>query len=96
MLSLCYILVVKSNTVSRACILCFQLAKSHGNVFATDAILATLMCCNRSVYSWDIVVQRVGKKLFFDKRDDSEFGKPSQSQRLLNIVLQALPLDMID
>lgn len=42
-------------------------------MFATDAILATLMCCTRSVYSWDIIVQRVGKKLFFDKRDDSEF-----------------------
>ena len=53
--------------------LIFQLAKSEGNVFATDAILATLMCCTRSVYSWDIIVQRVGKKLFFDKRDDSEF-----------------------
>ena len=54
---------------------CVQLAKTQGNVFATDAILATLMCATRSVYSWDIVVQKVGKKLFFDKRDDSEFGK---------------------
>ncbi|KAL3876087.1 hypothetical protein ACJMK2_033968 [Sinanodonta woodiana] len=50
-----------------------QLAKSQGNVFATDSILATLMACTRSVYSWDIIVQRVGNKLFFDKRDDSEF-----------------------
>jgi translation initiation factor 3 subunit D len=50
-----------------------QLAKTQGNVFATDAILAALMCCCRSSYSWDVVVQRVGKKLFFDKRDDSEF-----------------------
>ncbi|XP_006823996.1 eukaryotic translation initiation factor 3 subunit D isoform X2 [Saccoglossus kowalevskii] len=46
---------------------------SKGNVFATDIILATLMCCTRSVYSWDVVVQHVGGKLFFDKRDDSEF-----------------------
>ncbi|XP_070581270.1 eukaryotic translation initiation factor 3 subunit D-like [Ptychodera flava] len=46
---------------------------SKGNVFATDIILATLMCCNRSVYSWDVVVQHVGGKLFFDKRDESEF-----------------------
>ncbi|XP_077979592.1 eukaryotic translation initiation factor 3 subunit D-like isoform X2 [Glandiceps talaboti] len=46
---------------------------SKGNVFATDIILATLMCCNRSVYSWDVVVQHVGGRLFFDKRDDSEF-----------------------
>ncbi|CAH1795586.1 unnamed protein product [Owenia fusiformis] len=50
-----------------------RLAKTEGNVFATDTILATLMCCTRSTYSWDIVVQRVADKLFFDKRDDSEF-----------------------
>lgn len=51
-----------------------NLAKTHGNVYATDSILATLMCCTRSQYSWDIVAQRVGKnKLFFDKRDDSQF-----------------------
>lgn len=52
-----------------------QLAKTQGNVFATDAILATLMCCTRSVNSWDIIVQRVGNKLFFDKRDSSDFGE---------------------
>ncbi|KAK5884536.1 hypothetical protein CesoFtcFv8_018347 [Champsocephalus esox] len=50
-----------------------KLAKTQGNVFATDAILATLMCCTRSVNSWDIIVQRVGNKLFFDKRDNSDF-----------------------
>ncbi|XP_013417569.1 eukaryotic translation initiation factor 3 subunit D-like isoform X2 [Lingula anatina] len=50
-----------------------KLAKSKGNVFATDVILATIMCCTRSTYSWDIVAQRVGNKLFLDKRDDSEF-----------------------
>ncbi|KAF0902959.1 hypothetical protein E2562_022599 [Oryza meyeriana var. granulata] len=41
-------------------------------VFATDAILAALMCAPRSVQSWDIVIQRVGNKLFFDKRDGSQ------------------------
>jgi len=46
---------------------------SKGNVFGTDAIISTLMCCTRSIHSWDIIVQRVGKKLFFDKRDDSAF-----------------------
>jgi len=44
-----------------------------GNVFGTDAIISTLMCSTRSVASWDVIVQRVGKKLFFDKRDDSAF-----------------------
>jgi len=35
-----------------------QLSKTSGcKVFATDAILATLMTCARSKYSWDVVVQ---------------------------------------
>ena len=46
---------------------------SVGNVFATDAILSTLMAAPRSVYSWDIVVDRVGSKLFLDKRDHTQF-----------------------
>merc|ERR1719219_2495711 len=52
-----------------------KLAKSHpdANVFATDTILATLMSCNRSIYSWDIVVQKIGGKIFLDKRDNTEF-----------------------
>ncbi|XP_040567877.1 eukaryotic translation initiation factor 3 subunit D isoform X1 [Lepeophtheirus salmonis] len=53
-----------------------KLSKSHpeANVFATDIILATLMCAHRSVYSWDIVVQKIGDKIFLDKRDNTEFG----------------------
>lgn len=58
------------------------MAKTQGNVFATDAILATLMCCTRSVNSWDIIVQRVGNKLFFDKRDNSDFGECANNLNL--------------
>ncbi|CAM9000737.1 unnamed protein product [Rhodiola kirilowii] len=47
-------------------------SEDRATVFATDTILSTLMCAPRSVYSWDIVVQRVGNKLFFDKRDGSQ------------------------
>lgn len=50
-----------------------MLSKSHGNVYATDAILATIMCCTRSNYSWDIVIEKIGDKLFMDKRDNTEF-----------------------
>lgn len=50
-----------------------QLSKTEGNVFATDSIISTLMCCSRSVYPWDIVVSKVGGKIFLDKRDESEF-----------------------
>eukprot|EP01132_Coremiostelium_polycephalum_P006782 gene6782-8414_t len=41
---------------------------AQGTVYATDTILATLMTAHRSVYSWDIVVIRVGRKLFFEMR----------------------------
>merc|ERR1712013_274817 len=47
--------------------------ETTANVFATDAILATLMCASRSAYSWDIVVQKIGGKVFLDKRDNTEF-----------------------
>lgn len=44
-------------------------------MFGTDVVISTLMAASRSVYSWDIVVQRVQNKLFFDKRSKSELGK---------------------
>ncbi|KAL7544417.1 hypothetical protein ACHAWF_007797 [Thalassiosira exigua] len=48
--------------------------EGKGTVFATDAILAHLMTCPRSVYPWDIVVQKLPTgALFFDKRDASQF-----------------------
>ena len=48
--------------------------EGKGTVFATDAILAHLMTCPRSIYPWDIVVQKLPTgALFFDKRDASQF-----------------------
>ena len=45
-----------------------------GNVFVTDSILSHLMTCTRSVYPWDLVVQKLPNgTLFFDKRDNSSF-----------------------
>ena len=31
------------------------------------------MTCGRSNYSWDVVVDKIGDKIFFDKRDNSDF-----------------------
>ena len=46
----------------------------NGNVFITDSILAHLMTCTRSVYPWDVVIQKLPNgTLFFDKRDNSQF-----------------------
>jgi translation initiation factor 3 subunit D len=48
--------------------------ENAGNVFATDAILSHLMASPRSVYPWDIIVQKLPNgALFFDKRDNSQF-----------------------
>merc|ERR1740138_655939 len=41
-------------------------------VIATDHVLACLIAAARSVYSWDIVVTKIGNKLIFDKRDGSQ------------------------
>jgi len=40
-------------------------------VVATDSILAVLMAAGRSVYSWDILVKKIGDKIILDKRDHS-------------------------
>jgi translation initiation factor 3 subunit D len=44
-----------------------------GQVFVTDAVLAHLMTCTRSVYPWDLVIQKLpGGTMFIDKRDNSQ------------------------
>jgi translation initiation factor 3 subunit D len=51
-----------------------QLAeKKEGKIFATDSILSVLMCAPRSVNSWDIVIERRGDQVFFDKREGGAF-----------------------
>ncbi|CAG8476433.1 4107_t:CDS:10 [Funneliformis caledonium] len=53
-----------------------QLARDNeATVFATDSILSLLMCAPRSVYPWDIVINRIGNKLFFDKRSNGVYDK---------------------
>ena len=49
--------------------------EDEGNVFATDAVLAHLMTCARSVYPWDIVITYMpGGSIFLDVRDALEFS----------------------
>lgn len=59
--------------------------EEQGTVFATDAILAHLMTCPRSVFPWDIVVQKLPSgAIFFDKRNDSKFDYLSVSETAHN------------
>jgi translation initiation factor 3 subunit D len=45
---------------------------SGGTVFATDQVLALLLTATRSVVPWDIIVHKLGDKIFLDKRDGVE------------------------
>ncbi|KAJ2451008.1 hypothetical protein EV183_003902 [Coemansia sp. RSA 2336] len=49
-------------------------------VFATDTVLATLMAATVSSSAWDVVVNRVGDKLFLDKRDGGPLDFPSVNE----------------
>ncbi|BGP05072.1 Eukaryotic translation initiation factor 3 subunit D [Rhodotorula toruloides] len=55
-------------------------AKDRGRVFVTDNILSMLMCAQRSVYPWDMVLTREGDKLFIDKREGGPFDYPSVNE----------------
>merc|ERR1712001_567044 len=73
-----------------------KLVKSEpkANVFVTDAILATLMCAGRSAYSWDIVVQKIGGKVFLDKRDNRVVGCCHSVEDPVNPLQRLLVLDV--
>lgn len=49
-------------------------------VFTTDAVLATLMCAPRSVYSWDIVVTHDGDTLWLDSRPGGSIDRLSVNE----------------
>lgn len=48
-------------------------ASEIGDIFTTDAILSQLMAAPRSVFSWDIVIEKVNGMVFLDKREGSSF-----------------------
>lgn len=44
-------------------------SSDRAKVYTTDSILSMIMCAQRSVYPWDIVLTREGDKLWMDKRE---------------------------
>jgi translation initiation factor 3 subunit D len=44
-----------------------------GDIYATDAILSHLMASPRSVYSWDITIEKIKGGIYLDKRENSLF-----------------------
>jgi len=65
--------------------------KDTATVYTTDVILSVLMCAPRSVYPWDIVVNREGNKLFFDKREGGPFDTVTVNENAADPPVDPLP-----
>lgn len=69
--------------------------ENAATIFATDAIISLLMCTTKSVNPWDIIINKSGDKVFFDKRDggpldfltvdENAIDPPSESSDKSNI-----------
>lgn len=69
--------------------------ENAATIFATDSIIALLMCTTKSVNPWDIIINKSGNQIFFDKRDggpldyvtvdENSFEPPSDSTDKTNI-----------
>ena len=70
----------RSVTASEDPILRKMADAGEANVFFTNNALTALMCTQRSVYSWDIIITRRGKQLWFDKRPDSVLDRESVNE----------------
>ncbi|KAI8817732.1 eukaryotic translation initiation factor 3 subunit D [Fimicolochytrium jonesii] len=64
--------------------------RSEGvTVYATDNVLATIMCATRSVYSWDIIINKQDNKIFLDKRDGGVFDFVSVNENAADPPMEA-------
>ena len=48
--------------------------KKKGNIYTTDNVISAIMCCERSKYSFDIIVNKIGDTIFLDERGDGLAG----------------------
>ncbi|KAG0345526.1 hypothetical protein BG004_003632 [Podila humilis] len=55
-------------------------AEGEQRVFATDSIIGVLMTAPRSVYPWDIVINRTADKVIFDTREGSQLDYVSVNE----------------
>lgn len=60
-------------------------------VFTTDSVISQLMCANRSIYSWDIIVTKKDGIISFDKRENSSIDRVTVDENA-----QEAPSDLND
>ncbi|KAJ9627269.1 hypothetical protein H2203_003731 [Taxawa tesnikishii (nom. ined.)] len=63
--------------------------KNEATVFTTDNILSMLMCAPRSVYSWDLIINRQGNKIFIDKRDGSTIDRVTVNENAADAPMES-------
>ncbi|CAG8527172.1 6176_t:CDS:10 [Paraglomus brasilianum] len=74
-----------------------QLAKNKAaTIFATDTILSVLMCATRSVYPWDIVINKTGNQLFFDRRDTGLYDLFTVNENAADPPMESADKDSIN
>jgi hypothetical protein len=44
-------------------------------VVCTDTVISALLCCTKSIYSWDMIITKKNNLLVFDKRSGGPLGK---------------------
>lgn len=62
--------------------------RDEATIFATDNVLSMLMCAPRSVYSWDIIIQKQGGKIFIDKREGSSVDAVTVNENAADAPLE--------
>lgn len=62
--------------------------KDEATIFATDNILSMLMCAPRSVYSWDLIINRQNNKIFIDKREGSNIDRVTVNENAADAPLE--------
>ncbi|KAF2225381.1 eukaryotic translation initiation factor 3 subunit D [Elsinoe ampelina] len=62
--------------------------KDEASIFVTDNILSMLMCAPRSVYSWDLIINRQNNKIFIDKREGSNIDRVTVNENAADAPLE--------
>jgi len=62
--------------------------RDEATIFATDNILSMLMCAPRSIYSWDLIINKQGQKIFIDKREGSSVDVTSVNENAADAPLE--------
>ena len=63
-------------------------AQDIAQVYATDNILTMLMCSPRSVYGWDLILEKRGKKIFIDKREGTALDMVTVNENAADAPLE--------